>query len=108
MRVYLCGSMSSRYPDRGDALFSEHHALLAKQGHEVVDPRVVGGVGGSWHRAMRLDIAALAACDAVAVIPGVANTDRGVWIEINVALALGIPVVGADSPWFTTGTARKE
>jgi hypothetical protein len=100
MKVYLAGSMSSRYPDRGAAAMDHHINRLRELGHEVVDPRAVGGDGGRWHAAMRRDIAALALCDAVAVAPGVADSDRGVWVEVNVALTLGIPVVGADSPWF--------
>ncbi len=102
MKIYLAGTMSSRKHDRGDSDFTRWSKQLTGYGHTVIDPRNVGGLGGSWHAAMRRDVAALATCDAIAVIPGVADTDRGVWEEIKVALMLGLPVVSADSPWFET------
>lgn len=104
MKVYLAGTMSSRKRDRGDADFTFHRAALEKQGHTVIDPREIGGTGGDWHAAMRRDAAALTTADAVAVIPDVATTDRGVWVEVMLALNLGLPVVGADSPWFKEPT----
>ena len=101
MRVYLAGTMSSRVPDRNVSAFDRWSKRLRECGHEVIDPREVGGYGGDWHAAMRRDVAALSTCDAVAVIPGVADTDRGVWMEVTLAFNLGLPVTGADSPWFS-------
>jgi nucleoside 2-deoxyribosyltransferase len=100
MKIYLSGSMSSRYFDRNKANFERYKAILEEQRHEVIDPHDIGGEGGSWHTAMRKDIAAMCECDAVAVIPDYADTDRGVIYEINMAIHLGLPVISADSPWF--------
>lgn len=108
MKVYLAGSMSSRYHDRNAAAFARWSAALAALGHVVSDPtKIAGAAGSDWHAAMRLDVAALASCEAVAVVPGVAETDRGVLVEIGLALTLGLPVAAADSPWFAEASAEE-
>lgn len=90
MRVYISGPMTGIQDHNRDAfLFAEQWLLLL--GYDVVNPWRLGEVKG-WGRFdyMRRDLAALAGCDGIYMLPGWLRS-RGARVEWFVArVAMGI------------------
>lgn len=103
MRIYVAGPMRG-YPQHNFPAFDEAAARLRQLGHDVVNPadldRAVGFDGhGEFDEslvpgALRRDVAAIATCDAVALLPGWQRS-QGVALELAVARAIGCAVLDA-------------
>jgi hypothetical protein len=90
MRVYISGPMTG-YPELNYPQFVAAGDALADRGHEPVDPSR-HPKQASWSDYLRLDLADLLTCDAVAVLPGW-ECSRGAALEVHVAHALGMTVL---------------
>lgn len=89
--LYLCGPMSG-LPDYNVPAFTHAAATLRYWGYTVINPAENGlPHDAPWADHMRRDIAALAQCRAVAVLPGT-DRSRGAQLELHIATALGMPV----------------
>lgn len=102
MKVYLAGPMRG-YPQFNFPAFDEAAAILAADGHDVVNPaqmdRDVGfdpqstEVSTEFLRdAMRRDLSAICECDAIAMLKGWENSG-GANIEWALAVHLGLRVM---------------
>jgi hypothetical protein len=90
MRIYISGPMTGiRNHNRGAFLFAE--LVLRAMGHEPVNPWRFGEVTGWDHfQYMRRDLAALATCQGIYMLPGWWRS-RGAKVEWFVArVALGL------------------
>ena len=93
MRVYIAGPMTG-IPEMNFPAFHAVAAALRALGHEVVNPAELNpDTSKSWAECMRVDIAQLVTCDAVALLPGWSQS-RGVAIEFQLAIDLGIDIFG--------------
>lgn len=89
MRVYIAGPMTGieflNFP-----AFHAAAATLRELGHTVVNPAELNpDPETSWLDCMRVDIAQLVTCDAVAMLDGWSGS-RGATIEWNLACDLGL------------------
>ena len=90
-RIYIAGSMSGIENDNYPA-FHEAAAHLRSCGHHVENPAENPAPPcGSWEAYMRMAIAQLVRCDAVALLPGWEQS-RGANIEHWLARELGLEV----------------
>jgi hypothetical protein len=95
--VYLAGPMSKiegwNYP-----AFHAAAERLRRQGYTVVNPAELHASPDTitWEEAMRVDIPALMACDAIALLPGWKES-RCARLEAFVAQEVGIRVVCAET-----------
>lgn len=99
-RVYLAGPMTG-YVDWNFPAFNAAAASLRANGAEVVNPAEHGIVeGAEWADYLRFDIAKIAICESIALLPGWSKS-RGAVLEVYVARALGMPLQflpGAEQP----------
>jgi hypothetical protein len=93
MRVYVSGPMTG-LPAFNVPAFRQMAAQLRDLGFAVENP-AENPACGSWLDYMRLDIAALARCDWIIMLPGWLKS-RGASIEHRLATDLGLPVFYAD------------
>nr|WP_286197221.1 DUF4406 domain-containing protein [Variovorax boronicumulans] len=104
-RVYLSGPMTG-HPEFNFPAFNAAAAALRARGTVVVNPAEHGLVdGATWADYVRADIAQLAVCESIALLPGW-SASRGAALEVHNALALGMSVTyleGAERP--TAGAA---
>jgi hypothetical protein len=93
VRIYISGPMTG-YPEFNYPAFraAEHH--LRNLGHDTANP-ARHPVQDSWAAYMRLDLADLVTCDAVAVLPDW-ELSRGAVLEVHVAQQLGMSVLSVD------------
>ncbi|WP_029953512.1 DUF4406 domain-containing protein [Achromobacter sp. DH1f] len=92
MRTYLAGPMSG-YPELNFPLFHAEAKRLRECGHDVVNPAEINSdPAKDWTECMRSDIAALVTCDAIAMLPGWAQS-RGALLEHHIATQLGLVVI---------------
>ena len=90
-RIYLSGPMTG-LPELNFPAFHAAAALLRAEGREVVNPaEITLDATADWHACMRADVAALATCDAIALLPGW-HTSRGAQLELHIAHRLGLAV----------------
>lgn len=91
-RIYVAGPMTG-LPDFNYPAFFDADARLALLGHDVVNPaREWDGVpSAKWADYMRRGITDVCTCDAMALLPGWANS-KGARLERSVAIALGLDV----------------
>ena len=95
-RVYLSGPMTG-LPDLNFPAFHAHAAALRELGHHVVNPaELVPDKGLTWEDCMRADLAGLATCDAIALMPGW-HTSRGAHLELHTAHRIGLLVLFVES-----------
>lgn len=91
MRVYIAGPMTGIEALNFPA-FHAAAATLRALGYEVVSPAELNpDPGADWLACMRIDIAGLVTCDAVALLPGF-DASRGAMIEMTLAQSLGLIV----------------
>lgn len=97
MRIYLAGPMSG-LPDYNYPAFHAAAARLRDLGHKVINPaeNFDGDQGMEWTDYLRSGIAQVVTCEAVAVLPGWRGS-KGATLEVQVAEALGMPVLDADT-----------
>lgn len=97
--LYLCGPMTG-LPEFNYPAFDAAAAALRQAGYTVVSPAEDGlPVHAPWNHHMRLAIAKLCACGAVATLPGLENS-RGAQLEIHIATTLGMRVASVDAWLF--------
>lgn len=98
MKVYICGPMS-RLPENNYPAFNAIAADLRRQGHEVENPAEnpppPEGTEDEWSYFMRLSIAQLIRCEAVALLPGWAGS-RGACLERQIGIALDMQFYGVE------------
>lgn len=96
MRIYLAGPMTG-YPEWNFPAFNAEAARLRRLGHDVVNPAEHGADPAmSWADYLRLDLAQLLTCEAVALLPGW-EASKGATLERHVATALGMKVFEASA-----------
>ncbi len=89
MRIYVAGPMTG-FPQLNFPAFHAAAAELRAQGHHVENPAEINAdPAAQWLDCMRADIARLATCDAVYLLPGWQNS-RGARIEQSLAAGLGL------------------
>ena len=87
-RIYLAGPMSG-IADLNYPAFHAETARLRALGHHVENP-AENPECDTWEGYMRMAIAQLVTCDALALLPGWQNS-RGAVIERGLARELGMP-----------------
>lgn len=94
-RIYIAGPMTG-YPDCNFAAFHAAAERLAQAGWKVFNPAENFGGRKDLPREayLRLDLAMLAQCDAIAMLPGWEDS-RGAKLEYFVASELGCAVIDA-------------
>ena len=90
MRVYISGPMTG-YADFNYPAFRAAETYLHSLGHDTANP-ARHPEQDTWAAYLRLDLADVLRCDAVAVLPGW-QTSRGAVLEVHVAHALGMTVL---------------
>lgn len=88
MRLYVIGPVSG-VPDLNLPAFEEARLSLEEEGYEVALPHDVVPSDASWERAMRLSVAEMMRCDAVAMLDGTLRSD-GAMIERDLCRRIGI------------------
>lgn len=95
MTIYLSGRMSG-LPDFNYPAFNREAARLRSLGFEVLNPAENPEPPcGTWQGYMRMAVAQLVQCEAVALLPGWQNS-RGACIEYWLAWTLGMDIVMAE------------
>jgi nucleoside 2-deoxyribosyltransferase len=99
MKIYLAGPMSG-LPESNYPAFHEVASRLRTLGHEVLNPAENAEPPcGTWQGYMRMSVAQVADCDAVAKLSGWENS-RGTQVEVRLAVGMGIPVQDACDIWL--------
>ena len=87
-RIYIAGPMTG-LPDFNFPAFNDMAAILRGLGYHVENPAEHGVVDGAeWADYLRYDIARLATCEALVLLPGW-PWSRGALLEVHIAKALG-------------------
>ena len=90
-RCYIAGPMSN-LPGLNFPAFHAAAAQLRAAGFDVVNPAEINAdPTAGWAACMRLDIAQLVTCHAVALLPGW-EASRGATLEHHIATQLGMRV----------------
>lgn len=87
-RIYIAGPCTG-LPDNNYPAFSQEAARLRAIGFTVENP-AENQQQVDWQSYMRVAIAQLVKCDAVALLPGW-QLSRGAMVEHRLAISLGIP-----------------
>ena len=91
MKIYIAGPMSGIKDMNFPAFHAAAEALRAL-GHEVVNPAELNpDPGKPWAECMKVDIAQLVTCDAVALLPNWSGS-KGAEIELNLAIDLDLDI----------------
>lgn len=99
--LYLSGPMSGRAAHNYPA-FHDAAKRLRDLGYRVLNPAEIDStLTDGWRHAdyMRRDLKLLWRCDAVAMLPHW-ETSRGAGIEVQVAHAIGLPVLAVEE-WLS-------
>lgn len=89
--VYLAGPMTG-YEDWNFPAFHKAAAQLRGEGWSVVNPADHGLIDGAeWADYLRFDIAKIAGCESIALLPGWSQS-KGARLEVHVAQALMMPI----------------
>lgn len=98
-RLYLCGPITG-LPNWNRDAFNDAESALRGAGFDVFNPVKNGlPVDAPWEQHMKLDLAQMMQCDALAVLPG-AQYSKGAKIEIDLAIQLKIQPVRALEYWL--------
>jgi Asp-tRNA(Asn)/Glu-tRNA(Gln) amidotransferase A subunit family amidase len=96
MKVYISGMITSLREDQYRKAFKEAAKYLEEQGHEPVDPSILGKPEQrSWHYYMKKAIAQLVECDAIYMLRNYSGS-RGALLEKKIAEGLDMPVFYAE------------
>lgn len=96
MRIYIAGPMTG-HPESNYPAFNAMAARLRALGHHVENPAENPMPAcRSWLGYMRMAIAQLVTCDAVALLPGW-GASKGAVIEAQLARALHLGIYEAES-----------
>lgn len=97
--LYVCGPMTG-LPEFNYPAFNAAAAALRAMGYDVVNPAEnCLPIEAPWADHLRLAIAKLVMCDAVATLPGVEHS-RGAQLEIHIAKQLGMRIASAQAWLF--------
>jgi len=97
-KLYTCGPITG-LPEYNYPAFDAAARQLREAGYQVVNPAEDGlPLDAPWEHHLRLAIAKLMSCQAVAALPGVEHS-RGAQLEIHIAKALGMRVAPV-SAWL--------
>lgn len=92
MKIYIAGPMSG-LPEYNYPAFNAVAEALRNQGHEVENPAENPEPPcKSWEGYMRMAVAQLVRCEAVALLPGW-ETSKGASVEHRLAHDLGLKVL---------------
>lgn len=102
MRIYIAGPMTG-LPEFNYPAFHTAAERLTERGFDPINPArtEVREHCRTWLDYMRASLHDLAACDAVATLPGWGES-RGAALEVHIARSLELPVRSVMS-WLTTG-----
>lgn len=90
-KIYIAGKVTGLPQDEVIEKFSEAKQKIEALGFEAINPlEVVGDWQTPWNKAMRMCIAKLTECDAIALIPDWSSS-KGAIIEYEIAQQLEIP-----------------
>lgn len=90
-RIYISGPMTG-LPDLNFPAFHAAAEQLRSRGFEAVNPaEICTDTDGDWFACMRADIRALCDCDALALLPGWADS-KGAHLELHIAHRLGLRI----------------
>jgi len=90
-RIYIAGPMTG-LPELNFPAFHRAAQLLRARGFDAVNPAEINAdPSAGWQVCMRMDIAHLVTCDAVALLPGWERS-RGAALEHHIATALSMRV----------------
>lgn len=94
-RIYIAGPMTG-LPDFNYPAFNARATDLADSGHVVLNPTTLNdGTNKTWNQYLRESLTMMLSAEAVSVLPGWEQS-KGATLEIQVALVIGIPVIGVD------------
>ena len=98
--LYLSGPMTG-LPDYNRPAFEAAKVMLTDAGYAVLSPTdaVCEIDEPGWADWMRVDLAMMLRCDAVATLAGIEKS-RGGQVECNLAASLGMPVAPVE--WWTS------
>lgn len=92
MKIYLAGPMSG-LPDHNHPAFMDAAATLRGGGNFVFNPAEANPIDDSYRAAMAVDLAWISSyAEMVVLLPGFQKS-KGCRIEVDLALALEIPIV---------------
>ncbi|SMO48300.1 DUF4406 domain-containing protein [Solitalea koreensis] len=99
LKVYISGKMTG-VADLNRSKFDQAEQLLKNEGFEPVNPHKLdhsANVNESWEEFMRVDLAELLKCDAIALIDDW-HDSKGAIIEFRLAQDLKMPyiILGSD------------
>ncbi|WP_417219007.1 DUF4406 domain-containing protein [Achromobacter spanius] len=98
MKTYLAGPMTGHL-DLNFPLFHAEAKRLRATGHDVVNPAEINvDPTKGWEDCMRVDIAELMKCEAIAMLPGWQQS-RGASLEHHIATELGLLVFYLIPSW---------
>lgn len=98
-KLYVAGPMTG-LPEYNYPAFDAAAAALRQAGYQVVNPAEDGlPLDAPWEHHLRLAIAKLMSCQAVATLPGW-HRSKGAQLEVHNALALGMRVASVDAWLF--------
>lgn len=93
-RIYISGPITGM-PGKNALAFDAASLRLLSLGYDVVNPiDLCPDPDATWAECMRIDIAALVTCNAVALLPGWQQS-RGAQLEAHIARQLGMRVMVA-------------
>lgn len=90
-KIYISGPMTG-LPDLNRSAFNAAAKALRAKGWDAVNPVDVCGAETDWAVCMRLNIAAMMACDQIVLLRGWGKS-RGANVEMQLALDLKIRVM---------------
>lgn len=98
-KLYLCGPITGILNNNKTA-FDDAATALRGAGYDVFNPLENGlDRDAPWEDHMKVDIAQMMTCDALAVLPGSHNS-RGAKLEMHLAMRLKITPVRAFEYWL--------
>lgn len=90
-KIYIAGKVTGLQQQEVVDKFAKAQNEIEEMGFEVVNPiNVVKDFDTSWNKAMRICIAALTECDAIALLPDWSNS-KGAIFEYEISRQLEIP-----------------
>jgi hypothetical protein len=92
MRVYISGKISDLDWNEVKRKFSQASAYLKQKGYQVENPVKYASPSMTWEECMKIDIAILVNCDAIALLPYWINS-RGARLECKIAKSLGLKII---------------
>ena len=100
-RVYLSGPMSG-LPEHNAPAFNAAATQLRAQGLDIINPAEINtDPSATWEQCLRKDLAALAGCDCLALLPGWEHSN-GAHLELHIAHRLRMHILTVAELMATT------